>query len=102
MSIFSTICSTPRRDYLSLHCKNEYFLYHLFDTTPRLSIITLQKFGTFGSKYLFTLSTKYVYGTLPCLQLFGWCEGGLGQQRNDGGGCSSMRERSERVESPGA
>ena len=25
----------------------------------------------------------------------------LGQQRNDGGGCSSMRERSERVENPG-
>ena len=30
-----------------------------------------------------------------------WCEGGLGQQRNDDRGCSSMRERSERVESPG-
>ena len=21
-----------------------------------------------------------------------WCEGGLGQQRNDGGGCASMRD----------
>ena len=31
----------------------------------------------------------------------GWCEGGLRQQRNDGGGCGRMRERSERVESPG-
>ena len=31
-----------------------------------------------------------------------WFECGLGQQRNDGGGCASMRERSERVESPGA
>ena len=31
----------------------------------------------------------------------GWCEGGLGQQRNDGRGCMSMSERSERVESPG-
>ena len=30
----------------------------------------------------------------------GWYEGGLGQQRNDSGGCASMRERSERVESP--
>ena len=30
-----------------------------------------------------------------------WCEGGLVQQRNDGGGCTSMRERSESVESPG-
>ena len=26
--------------------------------------------------------------------LNGWCEGGLGQQRNDGGGCTTMRERS--------
>ena len=31
----------------------------------------------------------------------GWCEGNLGQQRNDGGGRRSMREGSERVESPG-
>ena len=29
-----------------------------------------------------------------------WCEG-LGQQRNGGGDCASMRERSGRVESPG-
>ena len=35
------------------------------------------------------------------VRLDGRCEGGLGQQRNDGGGCSSMRERFERVESPG-
>ena len=33
--------------------------------------------------------------------LDGWCKGGLGQQRNDGGGCASMRKRSEKVESPG-
>ena len=31
--------------------------------------------------------------------LDGLCEGGLGRQRNYGGGCASMR-RSERVESP--
>ena len=31
----------------------------------------------------------------------GWCEGGLRQHRNDGGGCATMRERPERVESPG-
>ena len=31
----------------------------------------------------------------------GWCEGGLGQQRNDGVGCASMLERSDRVESIG-
>ena len=35
------------------------------------------------------------------VRLDGWCEGGLEQQMNDGGGCASMRERSERVESPG-
>ena len=33
--------------------------------------------------------------------LDGWCEGGPREQRNDGGGCSTKRERSERVESPG-
>ena len=33
--------------------------------------------------------------------LDGWYEGGLGQQRNGGGGWASMRERLERVESPG-
>ena len=31
----------------------------------------------------------------------GWCEGGLGQQRNDGGGCAAIGESSESVESPG-
>ena len=35
------------------------------------------------------------------VRLDGWCEGGVRQQRNDGGGCATMRERSERVESPG-
>ena len=34
--------------------------------------------------------------------LDGWCEAGLGQQRNEGGGCASIRERSKRAESPGA
>ena len=33
-------------------------------------------------------------------RLDGWCEGGLGQQRNAGGGCASMRKRSERGQSP--
>ena len=34
----------------------------------------------------------------------GWMdgEGDLRQQRDDGGGCATMRERPERVESPGA
>ena len=35
------------------------------------------------------------------VRLDGWCEGGLGQQRNYGGSWATMRERSERVESPG-
>ena len=33
--------------------------------------------------------------------LDGWCEDGLWQPRNDGGGYATMRERSERVKSPG-
>ena len=36
------------------------------------------------------------------VKLDGWCEGGLRQQRNDGGGCATMRERPEREESPGS
>ena len=35
------------------------------------------------------------------VRLDGWCEGGLRQQWNDGGGCATMRERPEGVESPG-
>ena len=35
------------------------------------------------------------------VRLNGWCECGLRQQRNDGGGCATMRKRPERVESPG-
>ena len=34
------------------------------------------------------------------VRLDGWCEGGHRQQRNDGGGCATMRERPDRVESP--
>ena len=33
------------------------------------------------------------------VRMDGWREGDLGQQRNDGGGCASMRKRSVRVES---
>ena len=35
------------------------------------------------------------------VRLVGWCEGGLRQQRNYGRGSPTMRERSERVNSPG-
>ena len=31
------------------------------------------------------------YGVDRC-RLDGWCEGGLGQQRDDGGGCGAMLE----------
>ena len=37
-----------------------------------------------------------------CYRLDGWCEGGLGQQKSDGVDCATIRERLERVESPGA
>ena len=33
--------------------------------------------------------------------LDGWCQGGLGQQRYNGEGCTTMSERSEKVDSPG-
>ena len=35
------------------------------------------------------------------VRLDGWCEGGVRQQRNDGGGSASMCERPKSVESPG-
>ena len=35
------------------------------------------------------------------VRLDGGCEGGLTQHSNDGGGCATLREKSERVESPG-
>ena len=46
--------------------------------------------------------SKWKAGTREtAVRLGGWCEGGLGQQSNDGGGCAAMREMSERVEIPG-
>ena len=36
------------------------------------------------------------------VRLDGFCESDLGQQRNEGGGCASIRKRSEIVENPGA
>ena len=35
------------------------------------------------------------------VRLYGWCEDGLRQHWNDGGGCVTIHERPERVESPG-
>ena len=35
------------------------------------------------------------------VRLDGWCEGVVQQQRNEGGGCATMREQPESVESPG-
>ena len=46
--------------------------------------------------------SKWRVGTWETeVRLDGWCDGGFGRQRNDGGGCASMRERSERLESSG-
>ena len=45
---------------------------------------------------------NYMPGTWQTeVRLDGWCEGGLGQQRNDGGDGAKMHERSDRVKSPG-
>ena len=47
--------------------------------------------------------SKWWAGTLETeVKLDGWCEGGAGQQTNDSGGSATMRERSERPESPGS
>ena len=46
--------------------------------------------------------SKWRVGTRETeVRLDGLCEGGLGQQSNDSGGCPSMHKRLERVESPG-
>ena len=46
-------------------------------------------------------SSKWRAGTRETeVRLDRRCEGGLGQQINDGGGCASMHKRSERMESP--
>ena len=48
------------------------------------------------------LMTKWETGTREAeLRLDGWCEGGIRQQRNDGGGCATMRERPESMQIPG-
>ena len=47
-----------------------------------------------GSKWTAGMSVTEV-------RLDEWCEGSLRQQRNGCGGCASMHNRSERVESPG-
>ena len=47
-----------------------------------------QKGGDAGSKCIASMRETE-------LRLDGSCEGGLGQHRNDGGGCASLRGRSE-------
>ena len=45
-------------------------------------------------------ASKWRTGTRETeVRLDGWCEGSLGQHRNDSGGCASTRERSGSVES---
>ena len=48
----------------------------------------------------FTVYKAHVGMCLITLNIFIYL--GLRQQRNDGGGCTTMREKSERVERPGA
>ena len=51
---------------------------------------------------LLMVEVKWRAGTRETdVRLDGWCEGGLGQQRNDCGGCGTMPERSERGLNPG-
>ena len=46
--------------------------------------------------------TKFTPGADVCHRInCSVAQGGLGQQRDDGGGCTTMRERQEIVESPG-
>ena len=61
----------------------------------------MDEYRTYGQKGVHSRS-QWGTGTRETeVRLDGWCEGGLRQQRNDGRGCVTMRERSERVESPG-
>ena len=45
----------------------------------------------FGNNYLQKVARIRVRGRETEVRLDGWCEGGLRQQRNDGGGCATMR-----------
>ena len=58
--------------------------------------------GMYGQKGV-DGGSKWRAGTRETeVRLDEWWEGDLGQQRNDGGGCATIRDSSERVESPGA
>ena len=59
-----------------------------------------------GDRCLLTVlpETAYLMGSLmqlPSSRILYFCEGGLRQRRNDGGGLPTIRESSVRVESPG-
>ena len=63
-------------------------------------LIKVPQSSDFGTSLFLTISEGVTAEAKLKLYMYKWCEGGLRQQRNDGGGCTTMRERSERVESP--
>ena len=79
----SILCTCP--NHLNITNPSTYF--HLVPKPPLTHNFDLGPQGN-------------VVGTTE-VRLNGWCEGGLAQQKNYGRGYASMRERSERVESPG-
>ena len=62
----------------------------------RLLLFYFQMSGHTKKIYYFIFLVCAKNGCVPYgqkVRLDGWCEGGLGQQRYDGGGCVTMRER---------
>ena len=55
------------------------------------------QFSCISTSHVLTALTAEVRGGASTgqtkLRLDEWCEGGLGQQRDDGAGCAKMRER---------
>ena len=87
--------------------KDYYYSFHhrMVAQSASCSVIRhLQScFGRFSLFILFLflkkLKNQWGTGTRETeVRLDGWCEGGLRQQRNDGGGYATMRERSERTD----
>ena len=78
------------------------------ELTSRADQLVLRWFGHVGKMDEYrmvrrVLKAEVSGGRVRGRPRLGWmkCEGGLGQQWNDCGGCASMCEISERMESPG-
>ena len=66
-----------------------------------LFCLLLYRYGNGGQMYVRLKGEPLEeVNCFKCLD--GWRKGGLGQQRDDGGGCATMRERPEEVKSRGA